>query len=77
MELGLSQKTRRIFGGKINAIKWAAENFAEDFSRSSHVNIRHHHVREDVLAGTIGIESIDTKEMAAVFLNKLLSATEI
>ena len=43
-------------------------------NRTKHMDIRHHFVRDNVIAGTINIEYISTNEMPADFLTKGLSS---
>ena len=73
-ELGIAQETTTVFEDNAGTFKWASAHIAEDFRRSKHVDLRYHHVREQVREKTIKLVKVPTSGMVADFLTKPLSS---
>lgn len=72
-ELGIRQESTRVYEDNAGALTWGTGHVAEDFRRSKHVDLRYHHVREQVADKAIELVKVGTGEMVADFLTKPLS----
>ena len=65
----------RILGDNQGALRLVAN--PEFYSRSKHINVQHHYVRELLENGTISVDYIRTLEMAADYLTKPLKKVQL
>ncbi|HEY5813547.1 MAG TPA: reverse transcriptase domain-containing protein [Terrimicrobiaceae bacterium] len=65
----------RIFGDNQSALRLVAN--PEFHSKSKHIDVQHHYVRELLEDGTIGVEYVRTSEMAADCLTKPLKKAQL
>ena len=70
-EIGCTQPTgTRLYGDNETAISIASNDTFHD--RTKHIDMRHHFIREHVLAGTVDLTWISTKDQQADILTKAL-----
>ena len=71
-ELNIQQKPTVVHEDNTGAIAWAEDNSGKQFSKSRHIDVRYHIIKEKIRDSTIKLERTPTEQMKADFLTKIL-----
>lgn len=73
LKLGVHQDSSSIFQDNVGCVEWANAGVAKDFSKSTHIDIKHISVMSIADSSMIKLLTVRTTDMMVEFLTKQLT----